>query len=41
MNKRQESDYDDFLNFTEEDIQPLFDKAKSLNELIIKHLNLG
>lgn len=40
MNKRQESDYDDFLNFTEEDIQPLFVKAKAFNDSIRKHLKL-
>lgn len=34
MNKRQESDYDDFLNFTKDDIEPLFEKAKELNEAI-------
>jgi len=41
MNKRQESDYDDFLNFTKEDIEPLFSKAKIFNDTIKKHLNLN
>ena len=27
MGKRQESDYDDFLEFSEDDIEPLFPKA--------------
>lgn len=40
MNKRQESDYDDFLNFTGEDIQPLFEKAKSFNDSIKKYLKM-
>ena len=37
----QESDYDDFLNFTKEDIEPLFHKAKEFNGSIKKHLKLG
>ena len=38
MNKRQESDYDDFLNFTKEDIEPLFKKAKEFNDSIKEYL---
>lgn len=40
MNKRQESDYDDFLNFSKDDIQPLFQKAKAFNDAIKRHLKL-
>ena len=40
MNKRQESDYDDFMEFTEEDIQPLFEMAKEFNSKIREIINL-
>jgi uncharacterized protein (UPF0332 family) len=39
MNKRQESDYDDFLEFTEEEISPLFIKAEEFNLQIEKLIN--
>jgi hypothetical protein len=34
MGKRQESDYDDFHNFTEADISPLFKEAENFNQTI-------
>jgi len=34
MNKRQESDYDDFLVFTDEEIKPLFEMAQNFNARI-------
>ena len=34
MNKRQESDYDDFLEFTQEEIEPLFDDVKHFIDTI-------
>lgn len=38
MNKRQENDYDDFLEFTENEIKPLFEDVNffllKLKELI-------
>jgi len=40
MNKRQESDYDDFLSFTMEDIEPLFNKAREFNASIMHYLKL-
>ena len=34
MGKRQESDYDDFHNFSEEDISPLFNEVENFNKII-------
>lgn len=34
MGKRQESDYDDFHNFSEEDIMPLFAEVENFNKTI-------
>jgi uncharacterized protein (UPF0332 family) len=36
MSKRQESDYDDFQDFTQEDIMPLFLEVEKFNEIIQK-----
>ena len=36
MNKRQESDYDDFLDFEESDIKPLLDEVKEFQNKIEK-----
>ena len=40
MNKRQESDYDDFLEFSKEEIEPLFKDVQlfldTIRELIEK-----
>lgn len=41
MSKRQESDYDDFLEFREEDISPLFEKAKDFNSTIRELIEIG
>ncbi len=34
MGKRQESDYDDFHNFSAEDISPLFEEVEKFNQTI-------
>ena len=34
MSKRQESDYDDFLEFSQEDIMPLFDDVQTFIDTI-------
>jgi uncharacterized protein (UPF0332 family) len=34
MSKRQESDYDDFLEFSEEEIKPLFEDVQSFLDTI-------
>lgn len=39
MGKRHESDYDDFLEFFEKDIKPLFSKAKDFIDVIRKLIN--
>ena len=39
FNKRQESDYEDFLNFTEEDIKPLFPKVEEFIETILLEID--
>ena len=36
MNKRQESDYDDFMDFEESDIKPLLDEVKEFQNKIEK-----
>jgi uncharacterized protein len=41
MGKRQESDYDDFHNFSEEDIMPLFAEAENFNKTILEFLRSG
>lgn len=41
MSKRQESDYDDFLEFREEDISLLFEKAKDFNSTIRELIEIG
>lgn len=41
MGKRQESDYDDFHNFSEEDIMPLFAEAENFNKTIHEFLRSG
>ena len=38
MNKRQEGDYDDFQEFKEEDIDPLFVEVEEFIEVIKKEL---
>ena len=40
MEKRHESDYDDFLIFTKEEIEPLFTEAIDLNSKIKELLNI-
>jgi uncharacterized protein (UPF0332 family) len=39
MSKRQESDYDDFLEFSQEDILPLIDDAANFLQTIQKLIN--
>ena len=39
FNKRQESDYEDFLNFTEEDINPLLPRVDEFIETIVKEID--
>lgn len=39
MGKRQESDYDDFHEFTEDEIKPLFDEVEIFNKSIKKLIN--
>ena len=39
MNKRQESDYDDFQDFEQEDIEPLFDEVQEFIEAIKQELS--
>ena len=39
MNKRQESDYDDFQEFEQEDIEPLFEEVQEFIEIIKDKLN--
>ena len=39
FSKRQESDYEDFLNFAQEDINPLLPKVELFIETIMKELD--
>ena len=39
MNKRQESDYDDFFEFQKEDVIPLLDEVKEFQNQIEKLIN--
>ena len=39
MNKRQESDYDDFFEFEKEDVMPLLDEVKEFQDQIEKLIN--
>jgi uncharacterized protein (UPF0332 family) len=39
MNKRQESDYDDFFEFEKADVLPLIDEVKEFQILIEKLIN--
>ena len=41
MGKRQESDYDDFHNFSEEDISPLFKEVENFNQTITDFILSG
>jgi uncharacterized protein (UPF0332 family) len=40
MSKRQESDYDDFLEFSKEEILPLIDDVESFIVTIQKLINI-
>ncbi len=39
FSKRQESDYEDFLNFTKEDITPLIPRVEEFIETIVKEID--
>jgi uncharacterized protein (UPF0332 family) len=39
MNKRQESDYDDFQEFSQNDIEPLFEEVEEFLATIKNELN--
>ena len=39
FSKRQESDYEDFLNFTKEDIYPLLPRVEEFIETIVKEID--
>jgi uncharacterized protein (UPF0332 family) len=39
MNKRQESDYDDFHEFKQEDVNPLFEEVEEFINVIKKEIN--
>ena len=39
MNKRQESDYDDFLDFDKDDVMPLIEEVKEFQNQIEQLIN--
>ena len=39
FSKRQESDYEDFLNFTQEEINPLLPRVEEFVETIVKEID--